>query len=401
MLRKDVDHFHKLFYNFLAVLFVTFDDMLYVIANNLWYKHQKKKSIKRILVLRYDRLSDVIATLPALTLLKKKFPHAAIDIVVQSAVRELVEQHPGIDHVIIFNNDWYGDKKNSFISDRLAFFLIALKGEFLRLFSLLSKRRYSLVVDFTRRRRNILLSLILRIPQRWGFAIPAGSFLLTKRISYNSREHAAKNNMALIERTDKIPEIKLMIPERVRRTARTLAKKYKLNVKKGPVIVFHPGFGKQPKKRWPLEYMGELIKKLQKEYVQPAFVFVGVKGEEHLLSSALNSSFDEQEQAELKVINLIGKTTPLQLAALSIYFDAFIGNDSGPLHLLAAMHVPSVALYGATNVNEWRPLNPRCIVLKKTTKGSVFNIYDDASIRAITVDEVFSAVKKTLSRRKS
>jgi|SRR5665647_578328 len=104
---------------------------------------------------------------------------------------------------------------------------------------------------------------------------------------------------------------------------------------------------KQHKKLWPLESFIHLTKQLEHQHPGYQLVLTGGNNEQHLA--------DEFIKKIPNAINLVGKTDVLQLAAIMKYFSAYVGSDSGTMHVACAMGIPVIALFGPTNAKRTGP----------------------------------------------
>lgn len=105
-----------------------------------------------------------------------------------------------------------------------------------------------------------------------------------------------------------------------------------------PAVVLHTGSAFGPAKRWPLENFVGLAKRLSKEGVR--VMVLGTKSE-----SALGAALAEQAG----VVDATGQTSMKDLMDLMSLADVFVGNDSGPLHLAAALGLSVIGIYGSTS----------------------------------------------------
>jgi heptosyltransferase-2 len=122
-----------------------------------------------------------------------------------------------------------------------------------------------------------------------------------------------------------------------------------------PYVVFAPGAAYGPAKRWPLEYFKEVAKELSFQGI--SVLVVGGRAE-----------FSDGEFIISRIkrgYNLCGKTSLEDLPGLFLGAKALVSNDSGLMHLGAALKVPQVAIFGSTSPELTGPKNPRAIVLKK------------------------------------
>lgn len=391
----------KVSHSFLVKCAALVDALLGKILTIVRYRSRSCKG-ERILIMRYDRISDVVTTLPALERIRRKFPHAKIDIVVRDNTKDLLLDTPHIDGIIIFDNDWMSYKKNSNILDWIVYFIFSINREFKLLLNTLQKEQYDLMIDFTRKRRNLLLALLLRIPHRWGFKIPLGSFLLTKQVQYDPAKHVLFNNMQIIDEHEKrISQINFHINKSTIKSANELLKATKLATAKHPVIGIHLGFGKSPYKSWPQERYHELMIQLIKKK-EVTVVFVGSRDEQDLAESVIADIKERVGKQKLQLINLVGQTTLPELVIVAKTFDLFIGTDTGPTHMIGMLDIPVIALFGKTREKEWHPYNKKSIVLKKSKEQETpfFNAYDNSAMKLITVNDVLTAATAILKREK-
>jgi ADP-heptose:LPS heptosyltransferase len=171
-------------------------------------------------------------------------------------------------------------------------------------------------------------------------------------------------------------------------------------------IAIFPGGGSNPgmqltAKRWPLERYCELIHRLVNELNAKVLLIGGP--EDIDLNQRLLKGLDVPPGT---VINLAGKTTIGQLAALLEQCSLFIGNDSSPMHLAAAVGIPVIAIFGPTSPQEYGPYpldDPKhnaiwhhptgqpCFFL-----GKMHTCTNCTCMQSVTVDEVWHAVRQLL-----
>jgi len=161
------------------------------------------------------------------------------------------------------------------------------------------------------------------------------------------------------------------------------------------VVVIHP-FAGYPSKKWPEERFSSLIKKLVAIYRAKAII-IGTARERKAADAIISRS-------GASAINAAGKTSLGQAAAVISKADLFIGLDSGPAHIAAAVGSPAVVLYSGTNDPVvWRPRSKRCEVIRKDVPCRGCGRTDCADMTCmdtISADEVFESAKKGLSNAK-
>jgi ADP-heptose:LPS heptosyltransferase len=149
----------------------------------------------------------------------------------------------------------------------------------------------------------------------------------------------------------------------------------------GPIIALAP-IAHQPGKSWPAERWGELVERLKAEprFDGWRFMAVGGPGDRPPATPAL-------EAAGPRGIDFVGKGDILASAAAIDAADLFVGNDSGLMHVAAALGRPTLGLFGPTQWWLYGPWGPRTLIAASNETRGEF-----APIEALTVDRVFEAV---------
>ena len=151
-----------------------------------------------------------------------------------------------------------------------------------------------------------------------------------------------------------------------------------LGISNDNFIVLHP-WASNKEKEWPIERFKELALRL---YADTGMKLVLIGGKEEAKRA-------ENFPSEVPVVNLVGKTTLIELAALLKKAKLLITNDSGPMHLAAVVGAPVVAIFRkspqAISARRWGPVGNKNIVL------------ENDSLNNITVDEVLYGCKKLLN----
>jgi heptosyltransferase-2 len=155
----------------------------------------------------------------------------------------------------------------------------------------------------------------------------------------------------------------------------------------------HPGAAYGETKRWFPERFGEVLRRLHKPGRR--FLLLGGPGEEQIAQQI-------SMIMERPPIDLVGKTTVAEALALVSMCGLFLSNDSGLMHVAAALNIPQVALFGSTDPQKTAPLNDRAVVIhpehvsctpcfKRTCPENL------ECMKAITVDEVVTAAEQLLT----
>lgn len=280
---------------------------------------------RTILLIKPSAIGDVVHTLPILKLLRDRFPQSHISWLLTPACAGLLEGHPLLDEIILFERKRLGA---SWRSTSAARDLLGLAKE-------LRGRAFDLVIDLQGLFRSGLFTRISGAPVRVGFANAREWAWLgyTHRIAVSTMEqHAIERYLTLAESLGcpRGPvDFVFATDERDRQFVRNLLGS------DDPYAVLVPGTN-WPTKRWPIEYFKAMVKPLQDRFGLRS-IAAGAPGEIDLAGMIDGS------------LNLAGKTNLRQLTALLEGANLVICNDSGPMHIAAALGKPMVAAFGPTN----------------------------------------------------
>jgi heptosyltransferase-3 len=337
-----------------------------------------EKTLSRILVVRTDRIGDVLLSTPVVEALRLKYPEAHIAMLVSKGSKEVVEGNPFLNDVLVDT-----EEKVSRLAQRIK-----------------AKKFDAAVLLHPTPRLAWALSRA-KIPIRVGTGYRGYSFLFTKRV-YEHRKtaerHELEYNLSLAEAlgaTIKDPEPKIFLSPKDRAWAKE--RLAKAGVKEGEKLIgIHPGSGGTARD-WRPERFGELGERIQKE-LGPRVIVTGVK-EERKLAEVVASKMIKPP------ILVIGETNLKQLTAILERESVFVSNSTGPMHLAAAVGSSLVALFPpitACSPRRWGPwgkghkvIVPKVPECRKCTEAQC-RVYD--CMDRITVEEVFTVVKGALGR---
>jgi heptosyltransferase-2 len=324
----------------------------------------------KLCLLQTAFLGDCVLTLPMLKKLREILPEAAVSIVTRPETAGIFSAS-GLAAEII------EDRKKT-ASSGLA--------EFSRLVRELRERNFDAVIIPHRSLRSALLAWRAGIPVRVGFSSSAGSPLLTHKVPFSWLLHDVERNLALL--SPLAENLKTAFPG----LSRDAGTPYK--PEDGVTAGINAGSA-WPTKRWPAPKWARLIKKLAAAR-GGRVLMVGGPGEKDW-----NAEIERLAGPE-NCLNLTGRTTMPELMEAIRPLKVFISNDSGPMHIAAALGVPAVGIFGPTtrelgffpygpgNSVIETPLACRPCALhgsKKCPRGHFL------CMRLLTVDEVFTAAQ--------
>jgi lipopolysaccharide heptosyltransferase I len=306
---------------------------------------------RRILIIKPSALGDIIHALPVLTAMRRRFPTAHIAWLVNRGYEPLLRGHPDLDETLPFDRHVF---RGGFFFATLAF------AEFLRRVRL---RRFDLVIDLQGLLRSGIMSLATGAARRVGMscAREGARWFYTDRVPVDFEAmHAVERNWRLAQALGGEGEkcFRLRVDEGARNWVRE-----ELHACARPWLAVGVG-SRWRTKRWPPEYFAALVRWAQQEFGGTA-VFVGSGDEVNLARAAAHIVGGSVRQ-------LAGRTSLPQLAALLSEVDVMLANDTGPLHLAAALGRPVVAPYTCTQVRQNGPFGQEARAVETTVwcKGS-------------------------------
>lgn len=182
--------------------------------------------------------------------------------------------------------------------------------------------------------------------------------------------------------------------DEMREAARRLLRRTELAG--GPFVAVAPGAAHESAKRWPAAHFGALCRQLTRELGLPC-ALLGSAGER-----ALGAAIRKHAGPGSALVDLTGRTDLAGLIGVLAAASLFVGNDSGPAHLAAALGRPGVALFGSTSEGHSGPVGPRMRTLHRHLPCSPcferecpLGHFD--CLNGLSVDDVVQAVRQTLS----
>lgn len=308
----------------------------------------------RILVVKLADMGDLLNVTPALQALRAAYPCARIDLLTTPASAALLKGASYISGITAFDKSAF-DSLSSLLNPRSLLKTV-------RFLVRLPLARYDAVFIFHHftslwgTAKFAVLSLASGARVRAGLDNGRGSFL-THRVTDSGfgAMHEADYwlNVAALLGADVRAGWRSHIPagEDDRAAAKNLLDFF--GKERLPLVAIHPGAGGYSTARiWPVERFAGVAKALAVKDGAGIVVLGGP--DEEAAAAQLEAMLD----AGGKVLNLAGRTTIHQTAAVIERCDLFLGNDSGPMHVAAAVETPVVAVFGPSNRQAWGPYTP-------------------------------------------
>ena len=353
-----------------------------------------------ILLVRLGAIGDVVRTLPALELLRRTVPGAAVDWLVEDKSANVLTDHPELRRVIVFQRRDLVRRARRF---QLRSATAGLRGAV----SELREARYSAVVDLQGSLKSALLTRASGSPVRIGLASGHGRegshWFYTRRVDPGPRKISrVERNFRLLEPLGCPPPsgtpprgtLPLTGPDRAwaRGVLASLAPS------DAPRVLHYPGASRrQEYKRWPAVRYGWLAGRLHDDGVQ--VLCAGGPGEEEVVDLVCSETSTPPSR--------VPASTLRQLAALVEGVDLFVGGDTGPMHLAWAVGTRVLGLFGATDPVINAPYDALGVghrVLYHGPEERPYRVRGERArgwMEAISVDEVHEACRQMLGLRGS
>ena len=339
----------------------------------------------KILVIRFRFMGDVLLVTPVLRVLRERFPQGHIALLTDAPAHEVVEGHPALDELIVFNRAQ--DAQRS-IWARAA-------------------RAWSVLRDIRRRRFDLILNLHPHGNRsgwvtwfsgaRWrvGYDRPGSStWYYNAKAPYQPDgryrvEHLLDALRVIgIEAKAELPSVALADSDRAFADAF-------FERDPRPVVVVHPGRA-NTRRAWPVERYASVADALVRDR-GARIVFIGIPSEAERVRAIMAAMSSSAE-------SLLGVASVKQVAAVMQRARLFIGMDSSPMHLASAVGLPSVSLYGYHAPQGWNPPGEQYIAFHKPVPGKPCHPPEccepgqSPCMQNISVDEVLRAARQLIDQ---
>jgi len=350
--------------------------------------------IERLLIVRLSAMGDVIHTLPAVHALREAFPRAHIGWLIEERWAELLcapgsarrgvrsSLRPLVDEVHTVNLKAWGKSP----------FSIATVQRAATVWNDVRDSHYDAAIDLQGALRSSVLARLSGARVVYGAAEPRespASLWYTRKVVARGR-HVVEQHLslaaALLEQTEEIRALDITrdFPHDPRAEARIGQRLAELAI--GDFAIVNPGAG-WGAKRWPAERYGEVARALANHGLR--LILNYGPGEEELVRAVETASGGSARAMCCTIIELIALTRRARL---------FIGGDTGPLHLAAALRIPVVAIFGPTDPARNGPYGARSVVLRspESVTSHARRAAADEGMLAIGSEAVVVAANKML-----
>jgi heptosyltransferase-2 len=347
---------------------------------------------KKILIRATNWIGDAVMTIPVVQAIRRAYPEAHISLLAKPWVSEIFHENPDIDETILHEESH-----------------ASIIGKF-RLASKLRKKKFDTAILLQNAFDAALITRLAGIPERIGYNLDSRGFLLTHAIPVNEEVQAKHQVYYYLDLLKSIglqagnPRPYIYLGDDEKQWARDFLRSH-FTGKNSALIGINPGATYGSAKRWPAERFATVISGIVKELNGRVIIF-GSEKETDIAEEIVNNVVTQGHQFSSQVLNLSGKTSLRELAALIAECDVFVTNDSGPMHMAAALCIPVVAIFGSTDWKATGPFGEGHKVITKNVPCSpcMKRECPEEHLKCMTeigADEVFGAVKEIFPAHKA
>lgn len=354
---------------------------------------QEPRDAGRILIITLRQIGDTLLTVPAIRAVRETYPGSYIAVLVNKGTEEMLTGNPLLDEVMVFQRSIVGAP----VFERL-------RGE-LDFFRQIRQKKFDLVIALSKGDRTAIFSLLSGAKSRVAFDTKSG--FLGKRYLYTNRATESAARMHAVERNIELVRAFGMCSDNVGLSMywSELDDKFvdelfrEHHVEKDDLKVHIHPVSNWLWNCWEDKSMASVIDHLSLKHHAKVFVTCGpVERERSKVDAIL-------KLCESRPVNLTGRTTLKQLAALSSRCALFFGVNTGPMHIASAVGPKVVALIGYGDAVDWRPWGEGHVVISE--EGVQPGVYRGMprpkriarSLSNISIEQVVSTLDRVLSVR--
>jgi len=336
--------------------------------------------LENILIIKPSSLGDVVLALPALSALRRNFPDAKISWLIRPEFAPLLQNHPQLDEIILFDRNLLG---KAWFHPRAFCSLVSLIRR-------LRHNKFDAVFDLQGLFRTASLAWLSGCKTRFGMT-DTREFA---HIFYTDQVKHGRDCIHLVDFYLKMVQtagasdlsVEFVVPQDPHATDSVDKLLVQNDVKGAKYVVFVPGSA-HPDKRWPIARFATLADRIWSRFQLP-IIATGTASESSIIEKLV-------ALAHVPIVSLAGQTSLSELVALLRSAKLVVSNDTGPGHIAAALGTPLVLMFSWSNPARIAPYGRAECMVAREPYGRGLKIKSTEprhSIRAITVEEVFRNV---------
>jgi heptosyltransferase-3 len=305
-------------------------------------------ALRRVLVIKLRHHGDVLLAAPVLSMLKRVAPQAEVDALVYADTAPMLEGHPALAQLHLIDRDW---KRKGIWRQGAAEW---------KLLSALRARRYDLVVHLSVHTRGAWLVRLLRprwsVGPRYRTGFWATSFSHLYPAQSDAQRHTVETNLDSLRAFGMEPVVAdkrvILVPgEKAETRIEGLLEQHGLHA--GGFVHIHPA-SRWAFKCWPAARVAGLCDALAAKGLPMVLTSAPAATEKALIAEVCTAR-DKLAAARAPTLDFSGQLSLKELAALTGRARLFVGVDSAPMHMAAAMGTPVVGIFGPSGDREWGP----------------------------------------------
>ncbi|MFZ5515791.1 MAG: glycosyltransferase family 9 protein [Candidatus Zhuqueibacterota bacterium] len=282
--------------------------------------------LKKILVIRTDRIGDVVLSTPVLTALKSRYPQSHVTMMVRPYTREIVEGHPDVDEILVFDE--------RVLSDKVAY------RSFVRE---IRNRRFDAAITVYPTFRLARLIYASKIPVRLGTGYRWYSILFNRRV-YEHRKlslrHELEYNLRMLQKIGvpypEMIDFKFNVPESALQRARDWFTSNSIDPTRDKIVLVHPGSGGSALD-WPLEKFAAFSDALN-QIRDVKVILTGGPNEHEVVDKVY-------QLTQSRPMRAVGIFSIKEMAAFIRLSHLFVANSTGPLHIAVAVGTEVIGFF--------------------------------------------------------
>jgi len=347
---------------------------------------------KNILIYKIGNIGDIICAVPSFIAIRRFYPEAKITLLSSPGKFEAVGAKE------FFSNCWYFDHLKIYYSEDTT----SLKGK-KKLINELKSENYDLFVQlpddlagFKTLLRNIIFAKLIGVKKAFGFKIRTIQLCKKTQVDYTTQKTEVeslldllKENGIMVQKT----EYDFNVSENQKKKIAGLLENKWGRIKNEYLVVVNPG-GKREANRWPAENFGEIGKYLQEKY-NAKIIIIG--GKEDIPRAETIQKFLDSDNS----LVLVNQLELLEILELLKKASFIVSNDTGAVHMAAAVNLLVLGLYCIRNIlGRWLPYGENHEIIYHKFLNCDYRKEEciKKSIEAITVGEVKTACDRVISR---
>jgi lipopolysaccharide heptosyltransferase II len=343
----------------------------------------------KICIFKMGAIGDIILTTPMVHALRQRYPKARIDYWVGQWASKALKGNKDVSHVFVFDDATFINKRVDLV--------IALARQ-------IAAQRYDAMFILDKHWSLGTFGRLCNVPIRIGFDREGEGFAHTITVPFGPAKHEVDYYLQLAYKAGakKVaqPKLEFELSNEDKQFAKNFFAAHNLNPKKTIGII--PGGAKNPGqelpiKRWPAEYYAIVAQALEKEGWR--IILIG-------RSPGDDDALQIMKETVPNVVSAISNLTLQQSGALMQKCRMIVCNDSGPLHMAAAVGTPTVAIFGPTDPKRWAPRGKNHLWIWnriECTRAMMYGKYDSPGLREnilkVQPKHVLKAVHKLLKQK--